>query len=73
MRPTALGNHATLRRAVKEADTQQEWFKHILKCVWCLAKKRRHGGNADRSPIKLVEHHLQQFSIGGVKSSIVNL
>ena len=73
MRPTALCHHATLRCAIKEADTQQEWFKHILKCVWRLTKERRHGGNADRSPIKLVEHHLQQFSIGGIKASIINL
>jgi hypothetical protein len=73
MRPTALGNHATLRRAIKEADAQQEWFKHILKCVWRLTQECRHGGNTDRSPIKLVEHHLQQFSIGGIKASIVNL
>jgi len=73
MRSTALGHHATLRCPIKETDTQQEWFKHILKCVWRLTQERRHRGNTDRSPIKLVEHHLQQFSISGIKSSIINL
>jgi hypothetical protein len=70
---TALGDHAPLRRAIKEADTEQVWLKDILQRVWRLPEKRRHRRNANWATVKLVEHDLQQLSIRCVKPSVINL
>jgi hypothetical protein len=59
MRPAALGNHATLRCAIKEADAEQEGFEHIFKGVRRFTEKRRHRGNPNRPTVKLIQHHLQ--------------
>jgi len=70
---TALGDHAPLRRAVKEADAEQVWLKDILKRVRRLAKERRHRRNAYWATVKLIEHNLQELSIRCVEPSIINL
>ena len=70
---TALGDHAPLRRAVKEADAEQVWLKDILKRVRRLPEKRRHRRNAYWATVKLIEHDLQQLSIRCVEPSIINL
>jgi hypothetical protein len=70
---TALGDHAPLRRAVKEADAEQVWLKDILKRVRRLPEKRCHRRNAYWATVKLVEHDLQQLSIRCVEPSVINL
>jgi hypothetical protein len=73
MSTAALGHHASLRCAVKEADAEQVWLKDILKRVRRLPKERRHRRNAYWATVKLVEHYLQQLSIGCVQPSVINL
>jgi hypothetical protein len=52
----SFSDNTTLWRAVNEADTQQVRLKNIFQRIGGLSEQRRHGGNADWSPIELVDH-----------------
>jgi hypothetical protein len=69
----SFSDNTTLWRAINETDAQQVRLKDIFQRIRGLSEQRRHGGNADWSPIELVNHDGQQLSIRRVKTRLINL
>jgi hypothetical protein len=69
----SFSDNTTLWRAVNETNTQQVRLKDIFQRIGGLSEQCRHGGNADWSPIELVDHDGQQLSIRRIKTGLVDL
>ena len=73
MRSAALRHHAALRCAIEKADAQKVRLEDILQGIWRLAEQRRHRRDANRSPVELVEHQLQELAVGRVEAGVIDL
>ena len=65
--------HTALRRAVQEAQTQQERLVDVLHCLNLFRQHSRERLDADGSRAKLLDDGRKQLAVCGVKTEIINV